>query len=131
MKLMYLVLLVFFVNVALVMTGVSGGTVNALFDFMQNPFNWNDNPWSTNLAGVLAAAGVGIIVGAMVFRNENLLWYGVAAAFLSFGSPLVDLFNYVKDSIGSTAGTYAAYILVSPMILAYIFIIIYWARGRD
>lgn len=131
MKLMYLVLVVFFINVALVMTGVSGGTINALFSFMQNPFDWDHNPWSVTMAGVLAAAGIGIIVGAMVFRNENLLWYGVAAAFLSFGTPLVDLFNYVQTSIGGTGGTYAAYILVSPLILAYIFVVIYWARGRD
>jgi hypothetical protein len=131
MKLMYLVLLVFFVNVALMVTGVSTGAVNNIFNFLSNPTDWNNSPWSGFIGFVLAAAGIGIIVGAMVFRNENLLWYGVAAAFFSFGTPLVDLFNYVKTGVGGDMGSLIATVMVSPIILAYMFIIIYWARGRD
>ena len=131
MKLMYLVLMAFFVNFALMLTGVSEGAVNNLFNFISDPSDWNYSNWSGFLVLTLAAAGIGIIVGAMVFRNENLLWYGVAAAFLSFGSPLADLFNYVQSSAGGTFGQILAYVTVTPMIIAYVFCVIYWARGRD
>jgi hypothetical protein len=132
MKLMYLVALAFFVNVALVFTGVSEPITNVFFDFLRNPTDWNSLTDSTGWLGlVLLGAGVGIIVGAMVFRNENLLWYGVAAAFLSFGTPLVDLYRYVNSSVGGDGGTLLANVFVAPLILVYIFVVIYWARGRD
>lgn len=131
MKLMYLLLVIFTINFVLVATGVSDGQVNSLFEFLSNPSDWKNSPFSDHLGVTLALAGVGIIVGAMVFRNENLLWYGVAAMFLSFGSPLVDLFSYVRASVPGTAGEYIAYIVVAPLVLAYMMVVIYWARGRD
>lgn len=133
MKLLYLVFMIFVVNFALIFTGVSDPVANAnvLFDFLKNPSDWNNAPWADFIGLVLLGAGVGIIVGAMVFRNENLLWYGVAATLLAMGTPLVELYNYVSSSVGGEAGTVVATLFVSPLVLAYIFVVIYWARGRD
>jgi len=131
MKLVYLLLLVFFVNVALIATGVSTGTINSLFTFLSNPLDWDNNPLSASVVGVLTITGALIVAGALLFRNAELLWYALGAELLASGSPLIDFFTYIKSSIGGDMGLLIATIIVSPMILAYIMIVVYWVRGRD
>lgn len=113
-----------------------------IWTFIWGPNALDDsNIWATlfgTASGLAALAAVAVTVGSFFLRVEFPLYASMALALIAPVTSWIKFFNQVLESPAfgdGTAkpllGTIIAVILISPIIVTYIFTLIDWARGRD
>jgi len=155
-RIVYLVLTLIAFNLAVLLFGCSSwdssgfclasNSSGSIWSYVISPQNFQggiDPSNSSNLwdllfgsaTGLAAIAGLTLIVGSFISRSEVPLYLGMALVFAAQSSIIIKFFSMVQNSAFFTGregiGLIVAIILVSPLIIAWIFTLIDWARGRD
>lgn len=139
-----LVLLGAFAQIALMLFGsvntdvgvFSSNSTNSasVTDIILNPASWYQNPLWLFLVGSFGAFAVAsaLIAGAFFFNNERVLFLGIAAIFLSFVIPIINLWQFMAaQGIWGGASLLVASFFISPMVVIAIGTIIDFAQGKD
>ncbi len=122
-----LLLMVFAVNIALLMTGLAQIPFVSLFEMITNPTFFATNTFFVKMTGVVAGAtAVAVVVATVITRSEIFIFASLTGVFLTFTVPLVELFILVSEQ----SHVYLAWILVAPLILLYFMAALAWWRGR-
>lgn len=111
---------------------------SAVWSFIKNPQAIESaSIWEVlfgTSAGLAAIAGSILIVGSFFFKSDTPLFLGMALALVYPVYSWVKLFQQIQgvSSFGDPVSrTIIAIVIASPIILAYLFTLIDWARGRD
>ncbi|HEY9703377.1 MAG TPA: hypothetical protein V6C58_13075 [Allocoleopsis sp.] len=135
-----------FTQIALMLFGGSGivstnpgiliGSENGsstVTDIVARPDLWYENPLFTffqNSFGQFLVAGA-LLVGALFFRNERVIYLGIAAVFLTFIIPLINLWQFLAgQGFGGPASFFICSIFVSPFIVMGIGVILDFSQGK-
>jgi hypothetical protein len=134
-KMVYLVMTVIAVQLTLYLVFDVGFPLASLWLLFLNPQNWDSLSLTAMITDAFTVVGVSaIIVGTLFWRNEFLVFAGLAAVFYSFGKQLVNLWQQIagQSFFGDAASSsLVASIIVGAIIFLYIFTIFEWWRGRD
>ena len=144
-RIVYLMCSIVAINVALLLFSCGAWTSagecipqSALWSFIINPSSVTDaSIWEVLFGtsmGLAAIAGSLLIVGSFFFKSDTPLYLGMALSLVYPVYSWVKLFQQIQgvSSFGdATSRTIIAIIIVSPIIIAYLFTLIDWARGRD
>lgn len=125
-KLTNSLLLVFFIQFILSITLGVNMPGSTLYDFLVNPISWDLNVFLSLLTSLPALAGVTGIAYGTLFRNDLVTFAGLTVVIISFGQSLPELFNIIKAQFGYEW----AVLIVSPIILIYVFAGISFWRGQ-
>ena len=123
-----LLLVVFAIHFTLVITEVVGVPGSALYSFLTNPSNWGSMDIISLLSdSFLTTAGILTIVAGASFlpRGDLVIFATMATVFLSFGLPLVSLFNLISAQLNWIMAT----VIVGPILAIYILTVVAWWRG--
>lgn len=144
-RIQYLISSIVAINLALMLFGCSSWTSEGecvpttyLWTFIKNPQAIDStNIWDILFGSAtgLAALAIGVlVVGSFFLRAEAPLYLGMALALVYPVYSWIKLFQNIKG-VGMfgdpVSRMIVAIIIVSPIIIAYIFTILDWARGRD
>jgi hypothetical protein len=121
---------VFLVQVILIAAGLSSIPGSTLYSFLTNPSNWDLSTLLAALISLPSLAGLGGIVYGTLFRNDLVTFAGITIVFLSFGQPLIELWQIINSSFPEGIGKLMALLFVSPIILIYILAVISFWRGQ-
>ena len=108
---------------------------NSIWLFVLNPFNVDtSNFWESLFGtadGLAALAGAVLIIGSFFSQSETPLYIGIALSLLPSIYGFVKLSQNMKSSLffGELTGIFTI-VLVGSIIIAWIFILVDWARGR-
>ncbi len=133
-KLMPLLIFIIVVELAMMLfLGVSTPST-ALLSLFLNPTSWSSLALITKITSVIALAGVGgIIVGTFVnFKSDFLIFAGLTTVFLSYGQSLYAVYSKIQGikDLGDWS-TLIALLIVSPIIIVFIYTILKFWRGND
>lgn len=125
---------------------VLSNSSNQMTSYFLDPTSWTNAPLISFLFspwGLLIGIGA-VAIGYLVFRLEVLIFAPMVAVIAGFGAVTVELWSYVysisapllADSCTTVGGCgplqgLIASLLVSPLIIWYIFVCYDWWRGRD
>lgn len=145
-RMIYLMTSIVAINIALLLFTCSSWDAQgecipqtALWSYLLHPSEIdNSNFWEVLFGtsiGLAALAGGILIIGSFLFRSETPLFLGMA---LSLVYPVYSWVKFYQQIQGSAffagrevEGTIVAILVASPIILAYIFTLLDWSRGRD
>lgn len=123
-----LLLVVFAIHFTLVITEVVGVPGSALYTFLTGPTSWSSSFLLSLLSDSFGSTALflGIVAGAAVLpRGDLVIFATIATAFLSFGFPLVLLFNEISAQVNWIMAS----TIVGPILLIYVITCISWWRG--
>ena len=115
-------------------TAYEGNSTASITKIITNPDSWYQNPlWTFLTQGFgLFAVAAALMVGAFFFRNERVLFIGIAATFLSFVIPLINLWQFLSSQgIGGAASGFLIALFIGPLVVIAIGTIIDFAQGKD
>lgn len=141
----YLMLSIVAINVALLIFSCSdwdeqGKCVpeSTIWSFVKDPGLIDDsNLWEVLFGttyGLAAIAGSVLIVGSFFFKSDTPLFLGMALSLVYPVYSWIKVFQQIQgiSSFGDPASrTIVAILLISPIIIVYLFTLLDWARGRD
>jgi hypothetical protein len=79
------------------------------------------------VVGTLTGLGATISLLGYFFKSDTMIFSGMALVILGYGASFNTLFNVLSGASNS----FVAILLVSPIALAYVFLVIGWLRGRE
>lgn len=133
-KIGYSLIMVFAIEMALILFAKQSIPGTALYTLVTNPSDWD----STLLLGqvltdVLLVGGVaGIVAGLYFVRNEWIVYASISVVFLSFGSVLYQLWQFLgKEALLGDAGPIIATLLIGGWVIMYIVTVLDFSRAKD
>ncbi len=131
-KLLGMLLLILALNLCLVLFLGVDPPGSALYILATNPQNWGSLSLIDYLQDTLTLAGiVGIVVGSLWTKSDFLVFAGISTIFLSFGMGIVEFYQRLVALPQFGPNTYLAILMVSPLILTYLYVILKFWRGND
>ena len=141
-KMVYLLMLVIASQIGLLVVFGTSSSSSLLQLFLTPNTQWDSlglsNVINIAIAGIAAAS---LIIGTLIYKSDFLVLAGMAGVLYDFGRGLANVWQQACSSFApymTTTNTctgvvpqLAASLLISPLILLYIFVVIEWWRGRD
>ena len=133
-KLTYALIFMFVIQFCLVIFLGADWPGSALYDLVINPTQWDDTTLvSKVLNDAMLIVGLGAVaVGSILFRNELLIYSGLAAVFLSYGTSLYQIYQVIgsQEMFGDFSYLMAT-LITGGLIIAFIMITLDYIRGKD
>ena len=131
-KLLNMLLVVLAINLALVLFLNITPPGSALYQLIINPQEWGSLSLINYLQDAIALVGViGIVIGTFFTKSDFLVFAGISSIFFSFGFGLVEFYQRLVALPFFNENTYLAVIIVSPLLLTYLYVILKFWRGTD
>jgi len=153
-RIIYLMLMILAFNLAMFLfscsdwdtdgTCITGSSNNSgtIWDYAKNPESFTGDTSSTSfwktifgVNGLLMVGGGIVVTVAALFANELLIFIGLGIALLPQLNILIKFYQQISNSAffegREILGVVMAIILMMPLILAWIFMLIDWMRGRE
>ncbi len=131
-KMLNALLFVMIVQVGLIMLTGASAPGGALWALISNPTDWGSLSLVSFLTDTLLVAGVSVIViGSFFIKSDFLVFAGISSVFLSFGTSLYNLWQYVDShaALGGGSNGWVAMIFISPIIIMYLIVLLEFWRG--
>jgi len=130
-KLLNAVLLVAAINLAMVMFLGASIPGSSLWTLITNPSAWSNLSLIDYIQDTLGLVGLaGIVIGSFFIKSDFLVFAGISTIFLSFGMGLVEFHQRVSSTFDAFS-PYITTLMITPLILAYIYVIFKFWRGND
>ena len=118
-------LMTFIIQVLLVLSGFASPPSSSLYTFLNNPTSWDLILFLSLMKDIPALAGLaGMLVGSL-FRNDLLTFGGFAGVLFSFGVAYAELWGVINAAWGYEMAT----LIITPLIIMYVFAIFSFWRG--
>lgn len=112
----------------------SENSTTSFTDIVVRPDTWYSNPLFTFLSSSFSqflVAGA-LLVGALFFRNERVIYLGISAVFLTFIAPIINLWQFMgAQGIFGGASLFLMALFISPLIALAIGTILDFSQGKD
>jgi hypothetical protein len=132
-KLLNALILIFVINAALILFTDVAVPGSSLWTLLQNPQNWSNLDLIDFITDSFVVIGTtAIVVGSLLGKADFAIFATIATVFFSFGATLYNFWQYINSQgIWAGAEGWIAVIFVSPLLLAYIYVILSFWRGTD
>ncbi len=135
-KIVYAILLVFFIEFALYFFGGTTYSQTSLMSMILNPESITTTPLFIGLLVILGAfAAAVIIVGNFYNINVYALYASMIIIFISFITSLVHLYSFVGGALSAKLSAELVQLLqvvfIGPLIIFYIMSCVEWVRSNQ
>jgi len=130
-KLLAMLLFVFAINLSMVMFLGTTAPGSSFWTLITQPEQWSSLSLLSLITDSIALVGVGIVIGSFWTKSDILLFAGISTVFLSFGVALAELYTVLQAYPQFASNTYLTTIIISPILIAYIYTLLLFWRGRD
>lgn len=133
-KLLPMLLLVVAINLSIVVFIGGPFPGSTLWAFVNSPGDWNSLGLIALMTESLTAVGFAAIAIGTIFgsKSDTLIFATITGVMFSFGISYADLFNRLNATdILSSSHSNIALLIVSPLIITYLYVIIRFWRNVD
>ena len=99
----------------------------ALFTLFTNFHNWSTLSLTTMFGGIIFGLGAVISLIGVFYKSDTLIFSGMAGVLLSYTATFLTLY----ELFAANSNSFIAVMCVGPIVLAYIFLVFGWLRGRE
>lgn len=115
--------------------GNETGSQTTVTNLILQPQSWYNNPFYNLMSASLGlfAVAASIMVFGFLFRNERVIFLGLAATMLTFIAPIINFWQ-VMSAQGVPGGATAGFVLalfIGPLIFIAVGIILDFSQGKD
>ncbi|GAI98361.1 unnamed protein product, partial [marine sediment metagenome] len=105
---------------------------SSLWGVITNAVSWSDLSLIDFIQDALLVVGtITIIVGTIFTRSDIAIFAGITSVFLSFGAGLYEFWQALNSVTLFSENVWLKMVIVSPMVLTYLYIALAFWRGRD